>query len=82
MLRHNDPLSDVTSMSYACTHVASSETIEMMKVLLIDNLDLKIYLADVSIGCSNVGGANISGGGIAGILFGIAGGLVVLVLVF
>ena len=52
----NNPLSDVTSMSYACTHVASSETI--------------------------VGGANISGGGIAGILFGIAGGLVVLVSVF
>ena len=26
---------------------------EMMKVLLIDNLNLKTYLADVSIGCSN-----------------------------
>ena len=25
----------------------------MMKVLLIDNLNLKTYLADVSIGCSN-----------------------------
>ena len=27
--------------------------LEMMKVLLIDNLNLKTYLADVSIGCSN-----------------------------
>ena len=31
-----------------------SNALEIMKVLLIDNLNLKTYLADVSIGCSNL----------------------------
>ena len=30
-----------------------SRCLEMMKVLLIDNLNLKTYLVDISIGCSN-----------------------------
>ena len=41
------------SLQENLTPTTTTSDFEMMKVLLIDNLDLETYLADVSIGCSN-----------------------------
>ena len=37
---------------HRCEH-KTNRILQEMKVLLIDNLNLRTYLADVSIGCSN-----------------------------
>ena len=45
-----DIIRDIFDVQQGSTY---TQGIEMMKVLLINNLNLKSYLADVSIGCSN-----------------------------